>query len=167
MSSVRKMKPAGIGPAATLMAAAAVVTMALCVAAPGAHAANAVLDGGKKTIKSGDRAVFEIKGAAGSPTDLAAQCTISDVTGRAVITFDGEGYVPLSEPAIGDRLTLNRGDEKTYSLHGAIQPSDKGESYVAFSMIDQPASLCFPGMECGGKDQVASKVTVSCKDGAD
>ena len=156
MKAVRKMSLAGIGAAGAMMA----VTL---LAVSPAHAANAVLDGGTKTIKAGEQAVFTVKGAADAPTDLAAECTIRDVTGRAVITFDAEGYVPLSAPAVGDRLTLARGDTKDYSLSGAIRPTAKGESYIAFSMIDQPASLCFPGMDCGGTDKAANKVTVECR----
>ncbi|NIJ42488.1 hypothetical protein FHS78_002790 [Parvibaculum indicum] len=151
--------PTAMRAAGTIAAGVALAFLAL----PQARAANAVLESGTKTIASGERAVFAIEGAASVPTDLAAQCTIRDVTGRAAITFDAEGYVPLSEPAVGDRLSLMRGETKNYSLNGAIRPTDKGESYIAFSMIDQPASFCFPGMECGGKDEVANKATVACR----
>lgn len=158
-----RMKPSAIRAAGAIAAALSVAFLA----APEARAANAVLEGGAKTIESGERAVFDIKGAASVPTDLAAQCTIRDVTGRAAITFDAEGYVPLSAPAVGDRLSLARGETKEYSLNGAIRPAEKGESYIAFSMIDQPASFCFPGMECGGKDEVANKATVECRNAGD
>lgn len=159
MHFAQRVKPSAIRTAGVITAALAVVFLAV----PQAQAANAALEGGTKTIESGERAVFVIKGAASVPTDLAAQCTISDVTGRAAITFDAEGYVPLSDPAVGDRLSLARGEVRKYSLNGAIRPADKGESYIAFSMIDQPASFCFPGMECGGKDEVANKATVECR----
>lgn len=159
MHFAERMKPSAIRAAGMITVGFAVAFLAV----PRAQAANAVLEGGTKTIESGERAVFAIKGAASVPTDLAAQCTIGDVTGRAAITFDAEGYVPLSEPAVGDRLSLARGETRKYSLNGAIRPADKGESYIAFSMIDQPASFCFPGMECGDKDEVANKATVECR----
>jgi hypothetical protein len=72
------MKPSAIRAVGTI----AVTLSVAFLAAPEARAANAVLEGGVKTIESGERAVFNIKGAANVPTDLAAQCTIRDVTGR-------------------------------------------------------------------------------------
>jgi len=165
MSIAGKRTPAIVRTTGWIAIAALTVCPFLFVATP-VRAAAAVLEGGTQTIQPGEQAMFPIRGAASEPTDLTAHCTIRDVTGRAVITFDAEGYVPLSEPAVGDRLTLARGETKVYSLTGAIRPAEKGESYIAFSMIDSPASICFPGMDCGGKDEVASKVTVECRNGS-
>jgi hypothetical protein len=134
----------------------------LCVAAP-AHAAKATLEGGTVTLGEGESASFPISGAESGPADLSAQCEIGDVNGTASLTFDGEHYVPLSAPAVGDVLTLSGGETRNYNLVGVVDASGGGDAYIAFHFTGAPAPMCFPGMPCDGAEGKSGNVTVSCR----
>ncbi|MEQ8949953.1 hypothetical protein [Parvibaculum sp.] len=140
----------------TLLAAA------LLFAAP-AHAAKAVLDGGTVTLAEGESASFPISGGDSGPADLSARCEIGDVNGTASLTFDGEHYVPLSAPAVGDVLTLSGGDTRSYDLVGVVDASGGGDAYIAFHFTGAPAPMCFPGMACDGAEGKSGSVTVTCR----
>lgn len=148
----------------TFVLRAALATAAL-TALPGAaaQAATATLEGGTVTVREGESASFPIRGGDDGPANLNAECEIADVNGSASITFDGEYYVPLSEPAVGDVITLSRGDTRTYSLNGVVDAKGQ-EAYVAFRFGGAAAAMCFPGMDCSGAEDKAGSVTVSCRD---
>lgn len=128
--------------------------------------ANAVLQGGTATLAEGESAVFEISGGTSGPADLRAVCEVGDVGGTASITFDGENYVPLSDPSVGTVLTLSRGETQRYDLTGVVDASRGGNAYIAFHFTGAPAPMCFPGMDCGGAEGKSASVTVTCRNGA-
>lgn len=144
--------------------AAAIVFLPL--AAMPAKAA-AVLQGGTVTLSEGESATFPITGGKQGPDNLQAQCEIGDVGGTASITFDGENYVPLSDPSVGTVLTLSRGETRSYSLTGVVDASRGGDAYIAFHFTGAPAPMCFPGMDCAGAEGKSGSVTVTCRNGAD
>ncbi len=143
--------------------AALMLALALVAGGPASAAAVATLEGGTATIAEGETASFPIGGASNGPADLRARCEISDVSGTASLTFDGEHYVPLSDPAVGEVITLSRGDTRAYELVGVADGSD---AYVAFHFTGAPAAMCFPGMNCDGAEGAAGSVTVSCENAA-
>lgn len=143
----------------TLLVLAA-ITLPLA-AAPAA--ANARLEEGTTTISTGESAFFPVRGGEKGPANLSAQCEIGDVGGTANITFDGENYVPLSDPPVGTVITLSRGETRSYELSGIVNASSGGEAYIAFHFTGAPAPMCFPGMDCGGAEGASSSVTVTCR----
>lgn len=146
---------------AVLMRAGLAVAV-FAAAATSAHAATATLEGGTVTLKNGESAEFPISGGDNGPANLSAQCEISDVNGSASLTFDGEYYVPLSEPAVGDVITLSSGDTRSYQLVGVVDSKGQ-DAYVAFRFGGAAAAMCFPGMDCNGAEGSAGSVTVSCQ----
>lgn len=135
---------------------------ALLFAAP-AFAAKATLEDGTVTLSEGESAIFAISGGESGPADLAAQCEVGDVGGTASLTFDGEHYVPLSAPSVGDVLTLSGGENRSYDLVGVVDASGGGDAYVAFHFTGAPAPMCFPGMPCDGAEGKSGSVTVTCR----
>lgn len=131
------------------------------VAAPAA--AKALLQEGATKLSTGESAFFPVTGGEKGPANLSAQCEIGDVGGTASITFDGEYYVPLSDPPVGTVITLSRGDTRSYDLSGIVDASSGGEAYIAFHFTGAPAPMCFPGMDCGGAEGASSTVTVTCR----
>lgn len=146
-----------------LAAAASIAVLSLT---PLSAQANAVLQGGTAKLAEGESVVFMITGGEKGPADLHAQCDIGDVGGTASITFDGENYVPLSDPSVGTVLTLSRGETRSYSLSGVVDASRGADAYIAFHFTGAPAPMCFPGMDCGGAEGKAASVTVTCRNGA-
>jgi hypothetical protein len=146
-------------------AVAAASIAALSLAAVAAQA-NAVLQGGTAKLAEGESVVFMITGGESGPADLNAQCEIGDVGGMASITFDGENYVPLSDPSVGTVLTLSRGETRSYNLSGVVDASRGADAYIAFRFTGAPAPMCFPGMDCSGAEGKAASVTVTCRNGA-
>lgn len=144
----------------------AALAMALLFAAP-AHAATAALEGGTMTLGEGESASFPISGGENGPANLSAHCEIGDVNGTASLTFDGEHYVPLSAPAVGDVLTLSGGETLSYDLVGVVDASGGGDAYVAFHFTGAPAPMCFPGMPCNGAEGKSGNVTVTCRNAGD
>jgi hypothetical protein len=126
-------------------------------------AANALLQEGTTKISTGESAFFPVTGGEKGPANLSAQCEIGDVGGTASITFDGEHYVPLSDPPVGTVITLSHGDTRSYDLSGIVDASSGGEAYIAFHFTGVPAPMCFPGMDCGGAEGASSSVTVTCR----
>jgi len=125
-------------------------------------AAAATLEGGTIKIKSGEQAKFPIA-ASGPPSDLRAQCRLSDVGGSASLIFDGEHYVPMSDLAVGEVVTLSRGDNREFNVSGVVDAA-QGGAYLAFNFTGAAASMCFPGMPCDGAEDGATTVTVTCRD---
>ncbi|MEQ8267600.1 MAG: hypothetical protein RH982_10420 [Parvibaculum sp.] len=141
------------------------MVFAAVAAAASPALAGATLEGGTVTIGEGETASFPILGAGDGPADLNAQCSITDVSGTASITFDGEHYVPLSDPAIGEVITLSGGERRDYQLIG-VADAQGGEAYVAFHFTGAPAPMCFPGMNCSGAEGASGSVTVTCANAA-
>lgn len=124
----------------------------------------ATLEGGSITIKRGEQAKFAIVGSA-VPSDLRADCTLSDIAGSASLMFDGEHYIAMSDLAVGETITLRRGETREYRLAGVADAAAGG--YIAFNFTGAAAAMCFPGMACDGAGDGATSVTVTCRDAAD
>lgn len=132
----------------------------LLAAGPVLAAEAAKLEGGEHIIRKGETAEFKITSNPGASTELHAWCKVS-AGGSASLTFDGEHYIPLSEPTVGDIVTLSAGETRQYDLAGTVE-ANKGDAYVAFAFTDVPAAVCFPGMQCNGAAAGAQEVKVSC-----
>ncbi|HEX7777455.1 MAG TPA: hypothetical protein VF449_13100 [Parvibaculum sp.] len=125
-----------------------------------AAAATAKLQGGTRLIKQGEAADFAITSSATESSDFQASCDV-ETGGRASLTFDGEHYVPLSEPAVGDVVTLAPGEKRHFDLSGTIE-ANKGDAYIAFAFSGVPQAMCFPGEQCSGAAGGAANVKVTC-----
>ncbi len=121
---------------------------------------TASLVDGQHILHVGETAEFAIKSAASQSSDLHAWCELS-AGGPATVTFDGDHYVPLSEPAVGDIVTLAAGKIRRIELQGTIEAND-GNAYVAFAFTGVPTAMCFPGMKCDGAASGARDVKVRC-----
>ena len=121
---------------------------------------KAVLESGVHVIGVGQSAEFAIKSSTEQSTELHAWCDVS-AGGRATLTFDGDHYVPLSEPAVGDTITLNPNEKRRIDLQGTVEANDNN-AYVAFIFSGVPTAMCFPGMQCDGATGGAHDVRVEC-----
>jgi hypothetical protein len=137
--------------------------LAVLVAGPAAAGAPAKLQGGTKLIKQGEAADFAITSSATESSDFQASCDV-ETGGRASLTFDGEHYIPLSEPAVGDIITLAPGETRHFDLSGTVE-ANKGDAYIAFAFTGVPQAMCFPGEQCGGAAGGAPNVRVTCSGG--
>lgn len=138
----------------------AAVAVAFVAAASFAEASTATLTPGEKVIKSGELAEFPLQSSPDTSTELSAWCEIS-TSGRASVMFDGEHYVPLSDPSVGDNIMLSPGESRRYELTGTVA-ANRGDSYIGFLFVDVPAAMCFPGMQCDGASAGAVEVKVAC-----
>ena len=111
-------------------------------------------------IQLGEAAEFAVHSAQDTSTDLHAWCEVT-ASGRASLTFDGEHYIPLSEPAVGDIVSLAPGETRRFDLTGAVE-ANKGNAYIAFAFTDVPTAMCFPGQKCDGAAAGAQNVKVAC-----
>lgn len=125
-----------------------------------ALAATARIEEGEKTISKGQSAEFKVIAPRDTSSELAAWCEVS-AGGAAKLTFDGEHYIPLSEPAVGDAVTLKSGETKRFELNGTVE-KNRGDAYIAFIFADIPQAMCFPGMDCGSAAGGAESVKVVC-----
>lgn len=148
-------------------AALLVLALAAMPLAAAPATAKAVLQGAEVTLSVGESAIFPVTGGENGPANLSAQCGIDGVSGTANLTFDGEHYVPLSDPPVGTVVTLSRGETRNYHLSGVVDASSGGDAYIAFHFTGAPAPMCFPGMDCGGAEGASSNVTVTCRNAAD
>lgn len=135
--------------------------VAALLPATAAAAPRATIEEGNKVLSSGEAAEFKIVSPADESSDLHAQCEVSS-GGEASVTFDGEHYIPLSEPAVGDVLAFSAGVTQTYDLVGTVE-KNKGDAYIAFVFTDVPTAMCFPGMTCGGAAAGAKSISVACR----
>tara|TARA_R110002124_G_scaffold69525_3_gene186941 strand:- start:2611 stop:3060 length:450 start_codon:yes stop_codon:yes gene_type:complete len=142
------------------------ITKVCCIALPllalpvAAQAASASLEAGEHLIQLGEAAEFAVHSASDTSTDLQAWCEVT-ASGRASLTFDGEHYIPLSEPAVGDIISLEPGETRRFDLTGSVE-ANKGNAYIAFAFSDVPTAMCFPGQKCDGATAGAQNVKVSC-----
>lgn len=133
----------------------------MVAAAPSASAAEtARLAGGEHVLKIGETAEFKITSNAAASTELHAWCEVT-AGGGATLMFDGDHYIPLSEPTVGDVITLSGGETRRYDLEGTVE-ANKGDAYIAFGFTGSPAAMCFPGMKCDGAAAGAQEVKVIC-----
>lgn len=149
-----------IPPISTMLHRAAVLAALLPAAAQAA-----TLDGGSITIRQGEQAKFAIASGA-TPSDLRARCTLDEVGGSASLMFDGEHYIAMSDLAVGEAITLTRGERRDYALAGVVD-APAGGAYIAFNFTGAAAAMCFPGMACDGAGGSAASVTVTCRNGTD
>lgn len=124
------------------------------------HAAPATLEAGEHLIVLGEAAEFAVQSAPDTSMDLQAWCEVT-ASGRASLTFDGEHYIPLSEPAVGDIISLSPGETRRFDLTGSVE-ANKGNAYIAFAFSDVPTAMCFPGQQCDGAAAGAQNVKVVC-----
>lgn len=136
------------------------VAMLSAYAGSTAIAATATIEAGEKTVSKGELAEFKVSAPRDTSSELSAWCEVT-AGGAAKLTFDGEHYIPLSDPAVGDAVTLKPGETKRFELTGTIE-KNRGDAYIGFLFADVPQAMCFPGMECGGATGGAESVKVSC-----
>lgn len=133
----------------------------MMVGAPSASSAEAArLAGGEHVLKVGETAEFKIASSAASSTELHAWCEVT-AGGSATLMFDGDHYIPLSEPTVGDVISLSGGETRRYDLEGTVE-ANKGDAYIAFAFTGSPTAMCFPGMKCDGAAAGAQEVKVVC-----
>lgn len=121
---------------------------------------NAKLNAGEQVIEMGEAAQFDIASSSAASSDIQAWCEVS-TAGRASLMFDGEHYIPLSEPSVGDVVSLATGETRRFELHGTVE-ANSGGAYIAFAFTGVPTAMCFPGMQCDGAAAGATSVKVTC-----
>lgn len=143
-----------------VIGSAAACASLLFTAAPALSAGSATLESGEHVIHKGETAEFKIVSATDTSTEFHGWCEVS-AGGSASLTFDGDHYIPLSEPTVGDIVTLSAGETRRYEMSGTVE-ANKGDAYIAFAFTDVPAAMCFPGMQCNGSAAGAQEVKVAC-----
>jgi hypothetical protein len=139
----------------------AIATLGLfLVALPVLAAEPARIQGGEHILKVGEAAEFKITSNPKVSEELHAWCEVT-AGGSASLMFDGDHYIPLSEPTVGDKVTLGAGETRRYELVGTVE-ANRGDAYIAFVFTDVPAAMCFPGMKCDGAAAGAQEVKVVC-----
>ncbi|MBI1261364.1 MAG: hypothetical protein GC184_06540 [Rhizobiales bacterium] len=123
------------------------------------------LQGGTQVIGLNETASFPITSSTERSTEFQASCDIVNGGGTASVVFDGDHYVPLSQPGVGAVITLDPGESKHYDMTGTIS-ANRGDAFIAFYLSGAPQAMCFPGMQCSGPEKGATSVTVTCTDGA-
>lgn len=114
------------------------------------------------SVGVGETARFDVRrDGARTPLDLAASCDIGPADGDISVLFDAESYIPLSAPAVGDRIALAAGETQSLLLTGNILP-EGDDAYIAFTPMGAPVAFCFPGQECGEATAGGTELTVSC-----
>lgn len=127
-----------------------------------AQAATARIEEGSKVLAAGESAEFRITPRTEVSADLSVSCDVSS-GGSASIMFDGEHYIPLSEPSVGEVLTFSAGETRHFDLVGSVEKNE-GDAYIAFSFTGAPTAMCFPGMDCAtGAGASAKNVKVVCR----
>ncbi|MGB5092704.1 MAG: hypothetical protein WBN97_05275 [Parvibaculum sp.] len=128
-----------------------------------AEGAAARLQGATQTIALGETARFPIASSSTRSTELHARCDLVSGGGSASLIFDGDHYVPLSDPEVGAAIAIDSTTPRHFDLTGTIE-ANKGDAYIAFYFASAPQTMCFPGMSCDGKEKVAAKIDVTCQD---
>jgi hypothetical protein len=120
----------------------------------------AKIEAGEHLLKKGETAEFKITSSSATSSELHAWCEVA-AGGNASLMFDGDHYIPLSEPTVGDTISLAGGENRRYELEGTVE-ANKGDAYIAFAFTGAPTSMCFPGMQCNGAAAGAQEVKVTC-----
>lgn len=130
---------------------------------PAAHAAaQARIEEGVKEVGPRAAARFKIDAPADQASEFAGRCTLTAVGGSVNVAVDGVHYVPLSAPAIGDVLTLQPGESRTYEMTGTFAPNERGDAEIAFIFNGSPAGFCFPGQQCAKAAEGATALRAEC-----
>lgn len=145
-----------------VLAAAFALTIPGGVPAAQAAAAQARIEEGVKEVGPRDAARFKIDAPADQASEFAGRCTLTAVGGSVNVAVDGVHYVPLSAPAIGDVLTLQPGESRTYEMTGTFAPNERGEAEIAFIFNGSPAGFCFPGQQCAKAAEGATALRAEC-----
>jgi len=123
-------------------------------------AGKATLKEGEHVIHVGETAEFPIQSSSDASTEFSAWCEVS-TGGRASITFDGDHYIPMSDPAVGDVISFAPNETRRYDLAGSVE-ANRGDAYIAFAFTGVPQAVCFPGQQCEGAAAGAVEVKVKC-----
>lgn len=142
------------------LGAYALCASVLLLSSPSMASAAATLAKGEQVIKVGETAQFAITSPAGASADLHAWCEVT-AGGRASLTFDGDHYIALSEPSVGDVISFAPNETRRYELEGSVE-ANRGDAYVAFAFTGVPSAMCFPGQQCEGAAAGAQDVKVAC-----
>lgn len=132
----------------------------LLVSTPSLASGKATLAAGEQIIHVGEVAQFAITSSATVSEDLNAWCEVT-TGGRASLTFDGDHYIPLSEPSVGDVISFAPNESRRYELTGSVE-ANRGDAYIAFAFTGVPSAMCFPGQQCNGAAAGAQDVKVAC-----
>lgn len=138
------------------------VVPAAHAAAAHASVAQARIEEGVKEVGPRDAARFKVDAPADQASEFAGRCTLSAVGGSVSVAVDGVHYVPLSAPAIGDVLTLQPGESRTYEMTGTFAPNERGDAEIAFIFNGSPAGFCFPGQQCAKAAESATALRAEC-----
>ena len=145
-----------------LPAVIACLMFAPCLATAVTAAPKATIKAATVTLSQGQTARFDISSSATESSDLQAFCSLKGSGGHVTIAVEGENYIPLSEPAVGDMLTLAPHEKRDYRLTGTVE-ANPGTAHLSFRFAGSPAAFCFPGMDCSGAAAGGKSVTVSCR----
>lgn len=145
-----------------VLAAAFALTIPGGVPGAQAAAAQARIEEGVKEVGPRDAARFKIDAPADQASEFAGRCTLTAIGGSVNVAVDGVHYVPLSAPAIGDVLTLQPGESRTYEMTGTFAPNERGEAEIAFIFNGSPAGFCFPGQQCAKAAEGATALHAEC-----
>lgn len=141
------------------LAGAAFAGLILCTT--GALASGkASLKAGEHVLHAGEIAEFPIQSSRDESSELSAWCEVSS-GGRASVTFDGDHYIPMSEPSVGDVISFAPNETRRYELSGTVE-ANRGDAYIAFAFTGVPSAMCFPGQKCEGAAAGAVEVKVTC-----
>ncbi|MBV1885584.1 MAG: hypothetical protein KUG61_00780 [Parvibaculaceae bacterium] len=125
-----------------------------------AFAMNAVFKGGEQDISLHERASFPVQTNSTQTSEFTAWCEVTSLGGSATVMFDGDGYVPLSDPNVGDMIMLQGGVTQRLELTGTFEANQQGE--IAFYFSNIPAGFCFTGQNCAKVEDGGDKVNVKC-----
>lgn len=144
---------------------AGMLTLAVTSLACEAQADSGIakLQSGTQSISLNETARFPITSSMTRSSELHASCDLQSAGGSASLIFDGEHYVPLSDPDVGANIAIDSQTPRHFDLTGTIE-ANKGDAYIAFYFASAPQAMCFPGMSCDNKEKVAAKINVTCQD---
>lgn len=140
--------------------AGAVLTGLLLCTTGALAAGKASLKAGEHVLHAGEIAEFPIQSSSSESSELSAWCEVSS-GGRASMTFDGDHYIPMSEPSVGDVISFAPDETRRYELAGTVE-ANRGDAYIAFAFTGVPSAMCFPGQKCEGAAAGAVEVKVTC-----
>lgn len=144
----------------TKTSGAMLVGIMLAMTGQAAFAVDAGFTGGEHEISLHERASFPVQTNTDQTSEFSAWCEITSLGGSASVMFDGEGYVPLSNPNVGDMIMLKGGVTQRFELTGTFEAVEEGE--IAFYFSNVPAGFCFPGQQCAKVEDGSEKVHVKC-----
>lgn len=138
------------------------ICMAVILLALPASASAARIEDGVKRITEGEAARFKVDAPRDATSEFRAFCELTAEGGSVNVAVDGIHYVPLSPPAVGDVLTLQPGEVRSYEMTGTFEPNRTGEAEIGFIFSGSPAGFCFPGQQCAETAEAAAALKVEC-----